>query len=127
MDGVGRAFDVRTAGIQSACSRPMYMQHEQLLNPINGTQRELIPGSQIPHVLNATCLSRRELEKRFKAALNKTIKDEIERLRIELIQKKLRNSTQSISQIAAELESTDREHFARYYKNQTGQSPMQFR
>lgn len=82
---------------------------------------------QVLDVVNATCLSRRELEKRFKAALNKTIKDEIERLRIQLIQKKLLNSTKSISQIASELEFTDIEHFSRYFKNLIGQSPREFR
>ena len=82
---------------------------------------------QVLDVVNSTCLSRRELEKRFKVALNKTIKDEIDRMRIQLIQKKLLNSTNSISQIASELEFTDIEHFSRYFKNLTGQSPSEFR
>ncbi len=78
-------------------------------------------------VVNAAGLSRRELEKRFKKYLNKTIKGEIERLRIELIKKKLLNNSQSIYQIAGELEFTDPEHFSRYFKNATGQTPSQFR
>jgi LacI family transcriptional regulator len=82
---------------------------------------------QIIDVVNATCLSKRELEKRFKRLLKKTIKHEIERLRIELIKKKLLNSSQSIYQIASELEFTDPEHFSRYFRNATGQAPSQFR
>ena len=82
---------------------------------------------QIVDVVNATCLSRRELEKRFKKSLKKTIKDEIDGLRIELIKKKLLNSSQSLYQIANELEFTDLEHFSRYFKNATGQPPSHFR
>lgn len=82
---------------------------------------------QAVDVVNATGLSRRELEKRFKKFLKKTIKDEIERLRIEWIKKKLINSNQSICQIASELEFTNPEHFSRYFKDATGQRPLQFR
>jgi LacI family transcriptional regulator len=78
-------------------------------------------------VVNATCLSKRELEKRFKRMLKRTIKSEIDRLRIELIKKKLLNSTQPIYQIANELEFTDPEHFSRYFKNATGLSPLEFK
>jgi LacI family transcriptional regulator len=82
---------------------------------------------QVLDVINATCLSRRELEKRFKRILKSTIKEEIDRLRIDLIRKKLLNSTQSISQIASGLQFSDPEHFSRYFKNLTGQSPQEFR
>ena len=82
---------------------------------------------QAADVVNATGLSRRELEKRFKKFLKKTIKDEIERLRIEWIKKKLIISNQSIYQISSELEFANPEHFSRYFKNATGQRPLQFR
>ena len=82
---------------------------------------------QISDVVDATMLSRRELEKRFKKILKRTMKKEIERLRIELIKKKLTSSNQSVYQIASELEFTDPEHFSRYFKNTTGQTPLEFR
>lgn len=82
---------------------------------------------QTMDIVNATCVSKRELERRFKKILKKTIKTELERLRIELIKKKLLNNSQSISQVANELEFTDPEHFSRYFRNATGQSPTEFR
>lgn len=82
---------------------------------------------QAVDVVDSTSLSRRELERRFKRYLKKTIKNEIEGLRIELIKKKLLNSKQSVYQIANELEFTDREHFSRYFRNATGQTPLEFR
>ncbi len=82
---------------------------------------------QVIDVVEATNLSRRELEKRFKRILKRTIKNEIERLRIELMKKKLLNSNQSIYQIANELEFTDPEHFSRYFRNAVGLSPLEFK
>lgn len=78
-------------------------------------------------VVNATFLSKRELEKRFKNILKRTIKSEIQRLRIELVKKKLLNKNQSVYQIANELEFTDAEHFSRNFKKATGLSPSKFR
>lgn len=82
---------------------------------------------QAVDVVQASGLSRRELEKRFKKYLRRTIKSEIERLRMEWIKKKLLSSSQPIYQIAGELEFTDPEHFSRYFKHFTGQTPSQFR
>ncbi len=78
-------------------------------------------------VVNATSFSRRELEKRFKTYTKNTIKGEIERLRIEMVKKKLLNSSQPLYQIANDLAFTDPEHFSRYFKNATGKTPLQFR
>ena len=78
-------------------------------------------------VVEATCISRRELERRFSNYLKRTIKGEIERLRIEMIKNRLIKSNLSIFQIANELEFTDPEHFSRYFKNITGLSPLEFK
>jgi AraC-like DNA-binding protein len=67
------------------------------------------------------------LEYRFKAEFKKTIQDDINKLRIKFIQKKLVNSREPIYKIAQGLEFTDPEHFSRYFKNLTGMSPSVFR
>ncbi len=82
---------------------------------------------QVPDVVQATCLSRRVLESRFKKLLKKTIKNEIERQRIQLIKKKLLNSVEPIYHISLDMEFTGPEHISRYFKNITGQSPQEFR
>ena len=82
---------------------------------------------QLSDVVEATSISRRELQYRFKAEFKKTIQDEINRLRIEHIKNKLINSRDPLYKIASTLEFTDPEHFSRYFKNLTGITPSEFR
>lgn len=82
---------------------------------------------QVADVVRATSVSRRELEYRFKSEFKKTIKDELNRLRIEHIKKQLSRSREPIYRIANTLEFTDPEHFSRYFTNLTGISPSEFR
>jgi LacI family transcriptional regulator len=82
---------------------------------------------QISDVVEATSISRRELHDRFKAEFNKTIKNEIERFRIDHIKRKLIHSREPVYKIANTLEFTDPEHFSRYFKNLTGMTPSEFR
>lgn len=82
---------------------------------------------QADDVVKAAGLSRRELEYRFKSTLKRTIKQEIDRQRINFIKKQLLNSDQRVGQIAHSLHFTDPEHFSRYFKNLVGMTPGQFR
>lgn len=82
---------------------------------------------QAEDVVKAARISRRELEKRFKKYLNKTIKNEIDRLRIEWVKKRLANSNEPIYHIAESVNFTDPEHFSRYFKKATGMTPTEFR
>jgi len=82
---------------------------------------------QVQDVVLSTNLSRRTLELRFKAALKKSITQEINRLRIEYAKKRICNSSEPIYKIANELKFTDVEHFARFFKKMTSITPKQFR
>lgn len=82
---------------------------------------------QVKHVVAATVLSRRDLELKFKNKLRRSIKDEINRLRIESVKRKLINSTDTIYNIAASLTYTDPQHFSRFFRQVTGSSPNEFR
>ncbi|OXU15545.1 DNA-binding transcriptional regulator [Sedimentisphaera salicampi] len=82
---------------------------------------------QASDVVEATTLSRRSLEYRFKSQLNRTIKEEIDRFRVKHIRKSLSETDFPVYQIAQSLEFTAPEHFSRYFKNITGESPSEFR
>lgn len=82
---------------------------------------------QVRHVVAATVLSRRDLELKFKNKLRRSIKDEIDRLRIESVKRKLVNSTDTLYNIAASLAYTDPQHFSRFFRQVTGGSPSEYR
>jgi len=103
------------------------VEDKELIAAIVFIRNHFYKSIQVSDVVNATSISRRELEYRFKLEFNKTIQDEIDRLRIEHIKKMLITSREPIYKIASTLDFTDPEHFSRYFKNLTGASPSVFR
>jgi LacI family transcriptional regulator len=91
---------------------------------IRGNYEEPI---QVKDVVAATVLSRRDLELKFKTKLRRSIKEEIDRLRIRAAQQKLVNTSDTISNIAASLTYTDPQHFSRYFRQLAGISPSAYR
>lgn len=82
---------------------------------------------QVKHVVAATVLSRRDLELKFKNKLRRSIKEEINRLRIDSVKRKLINSTDTLYNIAASLSYTDPQHFSRFFRQVTGSTPNEYR
>ncbi len=103
------------------------IEDENVLNALIYIRENYKKAILTKDIVNATCISRRELEKRFNRYLKKSIKSEIDRLRTNWIKKKLLNSNESIGNIIKDIEFTDPEHFSRYFKNATGKSPSSFR
>jgi LacI family transcriptional regulator len=79
---------------------------------------------QVSDVVDTVELSRRVLEKRFRAILGHSIHDEIRRTRVEQINQMLAETTMSISDIAHALGFSDVAHISRYFKRETGMSPF---
>lgn len=82
---------------------------------------------QVSDVVNATTLSRRGLEKKFKAVLKRSIRDEITRARVEHIADLLLKSDMSIDQIAAASSFYSTSYMIRVFKQYRGVSPRIFR
>ncbi|HOL31244.1 MAG TPA: DNA-binding transcriptional regulator [Anaerohalosphaeraceae bacterium] len=82
---------------------------------------------QVKDVVAATVISRRDLEMKFKNKLRRSIKEEIDRLRIKSVQRKLANTSDTIHNIAASLSYTDPQHFSRFFRKAAGISPSAYR
>jgi LacI family transcriptional regulator len=78
-------------------------------------------------VLRTTGIGRRALEKRFKRTIHRTIYNEIQQVRIELISKLPIETDLPISQITSLFNFTDVEHVSRYFKKGKGISIREFR
>lgn len=82
---------------------------------------------QVADVVNSTTLSRRSLEQRFHKTLNRSILDEIRRVRIDHITQLLTETNIPISQIALSLGHANFANLSRYFQKQKGMSPLKYR
>jgi LacI family transcriptional regulator len=121
-------IDVDPVGIAARRSTDIFaVEDKELVAAMVFIRNNYQKPIQVFDVVNATAISRRELEYRFKHVFKKTVQEEINRLRIEYIRKVLTNSRDPIYKVVRTLEFTDAEHFSRYFKNLTGMSPSAFR
>jgi LacI family transcriptional regulator len=82
---------------------------------------------QVTDVVNATSISYRALHNKFQISLERSIDAEIRRTRAEFIGRRILDTSQSISEIALDLDFTDVEHISRFFKRETGMSPLEYR
>jgi LacI family transcriptional regulator len=82
---------------------------------------------QVADVAEAAGLSRRGLHTKFRAALGRTVGQEIARVRTEEIARMLVNTDLPIAQIARALGFPNVDHIARFFKRHRGQTPTTFR
>lgn len=81
----------------------------------------------VDDVVAATTVSRRVLEKKFRATLRRSIHREIRRVRVQNILRLLVGTDISIAEIASKTGFTGVEHIARYFREETGMSLREYR
>jgi LacI family transcriptional regulator len=81
----------------------------------------------IRDVVNTTGISKRTLERRFRKTIHRTIYNEIQSVRVELISKLLIETDLPIYQITSSFNFTDAEHISRYFKREKGVGLREFR
>lgn len=94
------------------------------LQYISANARQAI---QVKDVAHACGLSVRALQKKFKFCLNKSISDEIDRIRIDLICRLLAETDRKISQIFLDFDFVTQGHFSRYFRRLKNMSPKMYR
>jgi LacI family transcriptional regulator len=82
---------------------------------------------QVSDVVEATNVSRRVLEKRFKAILRRSVHQEIRRVRVNHIVQLLIGTDMNITEIATHAGFDGVEHIARYFRKETGMSLRDYR
>ncbi len=82
---------------------------------------------QVRDVVEYVAVSRREIERRFKKTLNRSIHREIKQTRVRLIADMLLETPDTVSRIASRFGFSDIAHFARYFRDIEGVSPLEYR
>jgi LacI family transcriptional regulator len=82
---------------------------------------------QVDDVVDAAQVSRRVLEKRFKAVLRRSVHQEIRRVRVDHIVRLLVGTDMRIREIAAKSGFDGVEHISRYFRQETGLSLREYR
>lgn len=82
---------------------------------------------QVSDVADEVGMNRRSLNRKFKKALKKSVKHEMDQIRIEIISKYLLETDFSISQIGREMGFTGPDHISRFFKNHTEMSCLEYR
>ncbi|MBV4358228.1 XylR family transcriptional regulator [Pinibacter aurantiacus] len=81
----------------------------------------------VDDVVNATLLSRRNLERKFQQVIKSSILDEIKKVRIQRIKFLLENSELTVQQIADEMNFNNTDNITRYFKQFAGTTPKDYR
>jgi len=81
----------------------------------------------VDEVARVAGLSRRVLEKRFRAQLDRSVNGHIRRCRVHLIERLLTEDNMTIAEIALFMGFPDAAHIARYFRQETGISPAGYR
>lgn len=82
---------------------------------------------QVDDVLRAVPISRRSLYERFDRVLDRSVHEEIKRIRVDQLARLLVTTNLSISQIASTSGCSDMKNLARYFKQTKKMSPLQYR
>jgi LacI family transcriptional regulator len=96
-------------------------------NAISFIRNHARESVRVDDVVNAIPLSRRVLEKRFRKHLNRSILEEIRRVRTNQISQLLVETNMTISQISISLGFNGDEHIARYFRKEKGMSLLNYR
>ncbi|OHB65779.1 MAG: hypothetical protein A2Y77_18220 [Planctomycetes bacterium RBG_13_62_9] len=82
---------------------------------------------QVDDVLRSVSISRRSLYDRFARTLGRSVHHEIKRVRVDELARLLVDTDLPMSQLALRLGCSDIKNLSRYFKQETGVTPLQYR
>jgi LacI family transcriptional regulator len=105
----------------------MVIKDEEVAQAVTFIRQNIKQPIQIADVVAATTVSRRTLQKRFRAERKRSILQEIRRARINEIIRLLVETHLPISEIAKKTGCLSFEHISRYFRKATGMSLFAYR
>ena len=124
----GQVVSVRPTHIATRMSTDMLAVNDrEVAAAVRFIRRNPSRMMQVNDVVEATNVSRRVLEKRFKAILRRSVYQEIRRIRVNYIIELLVGTDMSITEIAVKSGFDGVEHISRYFRKETGISLREYR
>lgn len=128
----------KNVAYKRAIVKPIYVAVRQSTDFLAINDRDVIKAEafiykhthetiQVGDVAEHIGISRRTLEQKFQKELNRTILDEISRIRIDKITQMLVESNLSVAQIALAMGFSSEKHISRYFSQRKEMSPIQYR
>lgn len=99
----------------------------QVVQAIRMIHQFACKGIGVDHVADQMAMSRRTLERRFKSAVGRTLKDEIQRIRIDRAHLLLQQPEHTIKQIAHLTGFGSVQYFTRAFLRETAETPCAYR
>ena len=131
MDGErfqGQKYSIQPLGVEKRVSTDIVaVQDSYVSQVIAFVRNHYMEKIRVEDLLKAVPLSRRVLETRFRQALHRTPHEEIIRMRIEHIKKRLADSDDQLSTIAEEMGFAHPEYLSVIFKKKTGMTPSEYR
>jgi LacI family transcriptional regulator len=121
-------YSIKPLGVEKRVSTDLVAVRDSYVSQVITFIREHhMEKIQVEDLLRIVPLSRRVLETRFRRALNRTPHEEIVRVRIERMKKRLAESDDQLSVIAEELGFSHPEYLSVVFKKETGMTPSEYR
>jgi len=105
----------------------MAIEDHELAMAVRFIRQHSMEAIQVSDIADSVAVSRRVLERRFREALQRSVHDEIRRVRVEHACRMLVETDLPVSQIAMHLGYPSDKHIARYFKKERGMTPLQYR
>lgn len=105
----------------------MAVEDQNIVSAIRYIRQNKHKPLRVQDVVDAVCISRRALQRKFKTHLHSSLHMEINNVRCSVIEQLLLETTMSISQIAEKLNFSGEQNLARFFKKMRGISPNEYR
>ncbi len=116
-----------TTVVQRLSTQVIAIEDRELSKVLRFIREHACQGIDVNDVLEITSLSRRQLERRFRAELNSTPHQEITSTRIQRVKKLLSESPMTLDQISKLAGFNHKELLCSVFKRVTGETPSQYR
>jgi len=113
--------------VQRLSTQVIVIEDRELSKVLRFIREQACQGIDVNDVLEITSLSRRQLERRFRAELNSTPHQEITSTRIQRVKKLLNESLMTLDQISKLAGFKHKELLCSVFKRETGETPSQYR